>query len=76
MLYACAARFNVMKNLEKFFEFWMELNKASDNKSEKLILFDIFLFKLKKVWVIRKRDVHLFVDGGSMHLEIDKKNVK
>jgi len=49
MLYACAARFNVMKNLEKFFEFWMELNKASDNKSEKLILFDIFLFKLKKV---------------------------
>jgi len=28
MFYACAVKFNVVKNIEKFFLFWIELNKA------------------------------------------------
>jgi hypothetical protein len=30
MLHACAVRFDVTENLENFFRFWGELNKAHD----------------------------------------------
>jgi hypothetical protein len=35
-----------------------------------LVYFYIYLVKLKKVSLLRKSYVHLFVDGGSMSLNI------